>query len=119
MMRASIAGGLAVALLIAGCQTAEQQQVVQRASPMDGMWASTDGVFIANFQNGQFISRFTKTNEILAQGSYTIAGSNVSMQWISVQAQTQRSANCTMTGANTVACTQTGGGAFNLQRTAA
>ncbi len=85
---------------------------------MDGTWASSDGVFVANFQNGQFVSRFTKTNEILAQGSYSVTGSNVTMQWLSVQAQTERSANCMMTGADSVACTQTGGGAFNLQRTA-
>jgi uncharacterized lipoprotein YajG len=117
-MRASMTGGLALALLLAACQTAEEQQAVRPTTAMDGTWASTDGVFVANFQNGQFVSRFTKTNEILAQGRYTVAGNNVTMQWISVQAQAERSANCLMTGANTVACTQAGGGAFNLQKSA-
>jgi hypothetical protein len=85
---------------------------------MDGTWASTDGVFIASFQHGKFVSRFTKTNEILAQGTYTVSGNSVSMQWLSVQAQQQRSANCSMTDASTVSCDQAGGGAFDLQRTA-
>jgi hypothetical protein len=85
---------------------------------MDGNWASTDGVFVARFQDGRFTSRFTQTNEILAQGSYTVSGSNVSMQWISVQAQEQRSASCSIVGAGIVTCNQAGGGSFGLQRTA-
>lgn len=118
MIRASTKGGVALAvLLLAACQTYYQPTPVSR-SPMDGTWASTDGVFVASFQDGRFTSRFTRTNEILAQGTYTVAGTAVSMQWISVQAQQQRSANCAITSATTVACTQAGGGAFNLQRTA-
>jgi hypothetical protein len=118
MTRAWKIGAIAGAMFaLAGCQTAYQATPLARG-PMDGNWASTDGVFVASFQDGRFTSRFTKTNEILAQGTYTVAGSNVSMQWISVQAQQQRSANCSITSASTVACTQAGGGAFNLQRTA-
>lgn len=119
MTRASTKGGVALAvLLLAACQTSSYQPAPFARSAMDGTWASTDGVFIASFQGGRFTSRFTQTNEILAQGTYTVAGSAVSMQWISVQAQQQRSANCSITSATTVACTQAGGGAFNLQRTA-
>jgi hypothetical protein len=118
MTRASTIGAVALSLLfLAACQTSYLPAPFAR-STMDGTWASTDGVFVANFQDGRFVSRFTKTNEILAQGTYTIAGSAVSMQWISVQAQQQRSANCSITTATTVACSQSGGGAFNLQRTA-
>jgi len=117
MIRASTKGGVALAILLLGaCQTFEQSPF-SRAT-MDGTWASTDGVFIANFQNGKFVSRFTKTNEVLAAGTYTVTGNQISMQWISVQAQQQRSANCSMTGASTVSCTQAGGGSFDLQRTA-
>jgi hypothetical protein len=118
MMRAPIKGGLLLTvLLLAACQTYEQP-VLRAQSAMDGDWASTDGVFVANFQNGRFTSRFTQTNEILAQGTYTVAGSNVSMQWISVQAQEQRSAHCSIVGAGIVTCNQAGGGSFGLQRTA-
>ena len=118
MMRATIRGGLLLAILLLGaCQT-YQQPMPRARSAMDGNWASTDGVFVANFQDGRFTSRFTQTNEILAQGTYTVAGSNVSMQWISVQAQQQRSANCSIVGAGIVTCNQAGGGSFGLQRTA-
>jgi hypothetical protein len=116
MISKSKMGVLAFATLFLGaCQTGYFQPIA-RVTPMDGMWRSNDGVFVANFRGGSFTSRFTKTNEILAQGSYTVNGSNVSMQWISVQAQEQRTANCAFTGANTVNCTQAGGGSFGLSR---
>ena len=119
MIRATGAGSLIlVALLLAACQTYSQSPAVQASTPMDGNWASSDGVFVATFQGGRFTSRFTQTNEILAQGAYTVNGANVTMQWVSVQAQQQRSANCSFTGTNSVACTQTGGGSFELNRSA-
>jgi len=118
MIRATRAGGpILAALLLAACQTYSQPPM-QASTPMDGNWASSDGVFVATFQSGRFTSRFTQTNEILAQGTYTVAGTNVSMQWVSVQAQQQRSANCAFTGTDSVACTQTGGGGFELNRSA-
>jgi hypothetical protein len=85
-------------------------------SQMDGTWASTDGVFVASFQGGSFTSRFTQTNEILAQGSYSVAGPDISMQWLSVATQQRRSANCSFRSANRVHCQQAGGGSFDLTR---
>lgn len=85
---------------------------------MDGMWRSDDGVFVATFRDGSFTSRFTSTNEVLAQGTYTVTGGNVSMQWVSVQAQQKRSASCSFTGTATVSCNQAGGGRFGLSRAA-
>jgi hypothetical protein len=86
------------------------------ATAMDGSWASTDGVFVASFERGTFVSQFTKTNEMLAKGSYTVTGSNVTMNWISVATKQQRSAACTFMSENIVACNQQGGGKFELRR---
>jgi hypothetical protein len=125
----------AAVLLAAACQTEPPQMAAAPAAPpaaivvpnappasaptaMDGSWAATDGVFVANFQGGSFTSRFTKTNEILAQGSYQVSGDRVTMNWLSVATQEQRSATCRMTGANSVRCEQGGGGGFDLRRTA-
>ena len=117
MIRTTTKGGLALAvILLAACQT--NQPAPRVMSAMDGNWASTDGVFVATFQGGRFTSRFTQTNEVLAQGTYSVTGGNVSMQWVSVQAQQQRAANCAFTGTDSVACTQTGGGSFQLNRSA-
>jgi|SRR5688572_22496281 hypothetical protein len=110
-------GAFALAsLLLAACQMLPP---VARGTRMDGQWASSDGVFIASFQGGQFTSRFIKTNEVLAQGTYSVAGDQVSMQWLSVATQQQRSASCTLgEGAAIVHCNQAGGGSFDLMRTA-
>jgi hypothetical protein len=102
-------------LLLAACQ---MLQPVARGSRMDGQWASSDGVFIASFRGGQFTSRFTRTNEVLAQGTYSVVGDQVAMQWLSIATQQQRSATCTFAGAATVRCNQAGGGSFELTRTA-
>jgi hypothetical protein len=109
---------LAGVVVLAGCQALQMPGVTRAGTPMDGQWASTDGVFVATFQGKQFTSRFVKTNEILAQGSYTVTGGNVQMQWLSVATQQQRSASCSFTGPDTVHCNQTGSGGFDLRRTA-
>lgn len=106
-----------LALVAAACQTSQPGPQASRASAMDGKWASADGVFVASFNGGQFTSRFVKTNEVLAQGSYSVAGSNVDMRWLSVATKQQRSASCTISGA-AVHCNQAGGSAFDLQRIA-
>lgn len=122
----------AIALLLAACQTESRQMAVRSVGPapvaviapsspptaMDGAWAATDGVFVASFQGGAFTSRFTKTNEVLAQGTYRVSGDRITMEWLSVATQEQRSASCTMSGANSVRCEQGGGGGFDLRRSA-
>ena len=105
-------------LLAGACQTYDTRPMsLPVTTPMDGVWASTDGVFVATFDRGSFTSRFTATNEVLAQGNYTVAGSMVTMQWISVATQQRRSANCTINSADNVTCNQDGGGHFELRRT--
>ena len=121
MIRRSVAAALALSgLLLAACQSASPQMGMRSAGPaktaMDGNWVSTDGVFVASFQNGNFTSRFTRTNEILAQGSYTVSGSEITMQWLSVATQQERSANCTISESDAVHCNQVGGGGFDLTR---
>lgn len=116
IVRTAGRAALLAAIVLAACQT---QVAAPVRTPMDGQWAATNGVFVASFQGGSFTSRFTETNEILAQGTYTVSGNTVSMHWLSVQAQEQRSATCTFTSANMVRCQQTGGGTFELQRSTA
>lgn len=108
---------LTAALLVGACQTGFYQTPAPvPTTPMDGMWSSTDGVFVANFDRGSFTSRFTATNEILAQGNYSVAGNTVTMQWISVATQQRRSATCTINTLDNVTCNQDGGGRFELAR---
>jgi hypothetical protein len=123
MIRVSLTCALALAALVGGCQsydmagpTAAPVAMTMAPTPLDGAWSSTDGVFVANFENGNFTSRFIKTSEILAQGTYTVSGANVRLDWISVATQQRRSASCFFTAADTVSCNQDGGGSFDLKR---
>jgi hypothetical protein len=121
MINHLLRGALVLAgLAVGGCQSFDMgggpppPQAV--ATAMDGNWASTDGVFVASFERGGFVSRFTATNEMLAKGTYTVAGTNVTMDWISVKTRQQRAAACTIMSADVVACNQQGGGKFELRR---
>ena len=124
MIRLSAASALVVCgIALAACQSGSPQMsfraprpLVAATTPMDGQWASTDGVFVASFQGGNFTSRFTRTSEVLAQGNYSVTGDRVHMQWLSVATQQERSAACRLSGDNTVHCEQAGGGGFDLRR---
>lgn len=120
MIRAKVAIAAASAVLLSACQMmgGGGSGGGPPRSQMDGTWASTDGVFVASFAGGSFVSRFTQTNEILAQGSYTVAGPDISMSWLSKATNQQRSANCSFRSTNSVHCQQAGGGAFDLARSA-
>ena len=118
-LRSLRGAALLAALLAGGCQTGyygTPSPAPVATTPMDGQWASTDGVFVATFERGRFTSRFTSTNEILAQGSYSVAGTTINMNWISVATKQQRAAACTFMAADVVACNQQGGGSFELRR---
>lgn len=85
-------------------------------SPMDGRWASTDGIFVATFRGGEFTSVDAKTNAVLAQGRYNVAGDQVRMNWLSTTANEERSATCAFSGGARVTCTQANGASFELRR---
>jgi hypothetical protein len=123
MIRGAVFGALAAlpfALAAGGCQTSQPTYTsgVPQSTGMEGTWSSADGVFVATFANGNFTSRFTQTNEVLAQGTYTVTGGTVSLVWISVASQQQRSAVCTIATPDTVSCSQADGSSFDLKRAA-
>jgi hypothetical protein len=107
-------------LAVAGCQSFEIGRRPEPVGPvptaMDGNWASSDGVFVASFDRGEFVSRFTRTNEMLAKGTYTVTGGTIAMNWISVATKQQRAAQCSFASADVVTCNQQGGGPFELRR---
>ncbi len=118
-----IRGHITIALLLstallAACETNPIPRMISRGPAIEGQWASGDGISVTAFQGGRFTTRFTKTNEVLAQGAYTTSGGAIAMQWVSIARQEQLSANCSFTGADTMRCSQAGGGGFDLRRTA-
>ncbi|ESR25909.1 hypothetical protein [Lutibaculum baratangense] len=87
-------------------------------SPMDGRWASADGIFVANFRGGSFQSVDAQTGAVLANGSYTMSGGRAQLDWLSTSSNERRSATCSFQGQARLSCTQSSGASFELQRTA-
>ena len=105
---------------LAACQSyqsATPERTAAPSTPMDGKWASADGVFVATFQGGSFTSVDARTNAILAQGSYSAAGTVVTMNWRSAATDQQHSATCTLSDPNNVRCNQANATGFDLKRT--
>ncbi|MEM7696049.1 MAG: hypothetical protein AAF318_16490 [Pseudomonadota bacterium] len=100
------------AALLAGCQSARLS-----SSGIAGDWASTDGVFVAQFANGAFTSRLVTTGEtVVADGRYEVTGQTVALAWTSIAANEQRSANCVFGNRNEVTCTPSVGNPFTMTR---
>ena len=87
-----------------------------QSAGMEGSWASSDGIFVAGFSGGQFTSRARQNNAVLAQGTYSVRGDVVQMDWVSVSTQQQRSATCSFIGPRRVLCQQPGATSFELTR---
>jgi hypothetical protein len=127
MIRRSTALALALSsILLAACQTESPRMAryigtparAPASSPMDGQWASADGIFVASFRGGRFTSVDARTQAVLAEGSYFTTGNGIEMQWLSAATQQQRQATCSFVGPRSVNCTQTGATPFQLNRQA-
>ncbi len=106
---------------LAACQSGTRMAMapgtaMPASTPMDGRWASTDGIFIASFQGGEFTSVDAKTDAVLARGTYQVSRGQVEMNWLSTSSNERRSATCGFSGRNQVTCTQASGATFQLTR---
>jgi hypothetical protein len=110
------------AALLGACQSMPMPQMFGGGGPrgpsIDGRWASGDGISVTTFAGGQLTTRYVGTNEVLGQGTYTVAGNQATMNWVSRVSQQNRSATCTFTSPTTLRCSPAGGQAFTLTRTA-
>ncbi len=122
------AGTATLMLALAGCQgmgpgpgQMASRPMIQApqmaASQVDGEWASTDGVAISRFSNGQFETVATDTGNRLAEGSYVDRGQgSVEITLTSLIRQTTSRVNCQMAGAGQLNCTGEAGNQFSLIR---
>lgn len=109
---------IAVALsatMLAACISAPRPLVASGPS-IEGTWRSGDGISTSTFTGGRLVTRFVETNEVLAQGSYSLTGNQANMQWISIASGENRSATCVLAGRNTMNCQSAGGPSFVLNR---
>jgi len=102
-----------VLLALTACQSA------RFGNPVEGSWASADGVFVATFRDGAFSSRLTETGEtVVADGRYTRRAEGLLLEWTSIAANERRSARCRFVASNRLACTPSAGRPFTMSRVA-
>jgi hypothetical protein len=74
------------------------------------------GALAMTFQDGNFITRRSRTGEVLARGTYTATAVNVTMEWRSIATQKRLTATCTAWGAHGLLCQQPGGNDLHFRR---
>ncbi|MBZ8135329.1 hypothetical protein [Afifella sp. IM 167] len=105
---------LAGTAFLAGCQTGGGGREI--ASPVEGRWASSDGVFVSTFRRGSMTTADAQTGAQLANGSYQMTGpSTVEISWYSIATNQQRAATCTLVTPSSMSCSQPGA-SFTLNR---
>lgn len=88
----------------------------QQAPTVDGTWADPNGI-ISTFQAGNFSTRTTDTNQLLASGTYTsVSDRLIEINMTSLVRNTQSKVNCAMVTFSQLNCTSDSGAQFTLAR---
>ena len=112
LVRCVVAFGLV--LSVAACSTAPEPA---NAPIANGSWASSDGIYRAEFANGTFRSVSNDTGEVLSQGNYTVnSETSLQISWRGNVSGKFNSANCTKPDVNTMSCVDESGKSFSLRR---
>lgn len=91
--------------------------VPAKAPIANGGWASSDGIYRAEFNNGTFRSVANDTGEVLSQGNYTVnSETSLQISWRGNVSGKFNSAKCTKPDVNTMNCVDEGGKSFSLRR---
>lgn len=113
-------GALAVALAVAGCQSSvapPRGAGLQPSGGVEGDWVDSDGVYIARFAGGTFVSVATDTGNRLAEGTYQRRDAQtIEITMLSLIRQQQTSVNCALVSPTQLNCTNSAGQNFVLLR---
>ena len=103
----------AVLGFLSACQTTE----VAGPPLLNGNWASSDGVYVAEFQNGNFRAIANDTGEEISRGEYVVLAENrVQLNWIGLVTNNANSAECNKPDPNRLDCIDRNGNRFSLAR---
>ncbi|MBO3761854.1 hypothetical protein J5J10_21300 [Ciceribacter sp. L1K23] len=109
----------AVALVLAGCTSSGPRRPlppIQQTPTVDGAWVDPNGI-VSSFQGGQFSTRTTDTNQLLASGTYvSLSDKLVEINMTSLVRNTQSKVNCALVTPNQLNCTSDSGAQFSLAR---
>ncbi len=115
VMRRGILGLAAISLLmVASCQSNKE---VAGPPILNGKWASSDGVYTAELDNGIFRAVANDTGGVISEGSYTaLSDTKVRLNWFGVVSGKSNSAECLKSSADQLDCVDENGNKFSLRR---
>ncbi len=109
----AISGAIVMTAALSGCQ----QKEVAGPPILNGNWASSDGVYVAEFRNGNFQAVANDTGQVISRGEYVaLASDRVQLTWTGLVSGNTSQADCTKPEANRLDCVDGNGGRFSLVR---
>ena len=84
---------------------------------LNGSWASSDGVYTAEFLNGSFSAVANDTGTLISQGEYiAISETQIQLKWNGLVSGTSNQADCMRQEDNQLNCVDVKGNKFSLRR---
>jgi len=113
--------GVLVAMALSACQTKDAKiDPLAGGGGLTGKWVSSDNVFSAQLDNGNFYSTANDTGEILSEGKYiVVSASEIKLEWRGRLSGLDNSARCQRQGTDLMTCTDQAGKSFTLQKVGA
>ncbi len=110
-----------VAMALTACQTKDAKiDPLAGGGGLTGKWVSSDNVFSAQFDNGNFYSTANDTGEILSEGKYiVVSATQIKLDWRGRLSGQDNSANCQRQGTDAMTCTDQAGKSFTLRKVGA
>jgi len=109
---------LVVTAALASCTTERERPLPVAPAPttIEGTWSDPNGL-ISTFQAGNFSTRTTDTNQLLATGNYINSSGNLyEISLTSLVQNKQSKVNCALVNPNQLNCTADSGAQFTLAR---
>lgn len=109
------------ATALAACVSSNPRPIPVTASPVqptgvEGEWVDKNGI-VSTFQGGNFTTRTTDTNQMLASGNYVSQSPTlVEINVTSLLRKTQSKVNCALVSQQQLNCTPDSGPQFSLTR---
>jgi len=85
---------------------------------LNGDWASSDGVYVAQLRNGNFQAVANDTGNVISEGTYVaLAENRVQIRWVGRVSGNSNQAECLKPEDNQLDCVDANGNKFSLRRT--
>lgn len=101
---------------VSSTPTRQMASAPQLPQGVEGTWSDPNGI-ISTFQGGNFNTRSTDNNALLASGTYvSMSPTLVEINMTSLVRKTQSKVNCALVNMNQLNCTADSGSQFSLSR---